>query len=73
MGRKIIGITVGSPLPKSNLAQTDPTKGDFVKGKDIIPTKLADLEDGAVVGDISTALDTIIEIQNSYINGGGTA
>ena len=33
MSRKIIGVTVGSPLPKPNLMQTDPTKGDYVKGK----------------------------------------
>ena len=34
MKRKIIGVTVGSPLPKPNLMQTDPAKGDYVKGKD---------------------------------------
>ena len=41
---KIIGVTVGSPLPKPNLKQTDPAKGDFVHGKDIIPTKVSQLE-----------------------------
>lgn len=30
---KIIGNTVGTPLPKSNWAQTDPTKGDYIKNK----------------------------------------
>ena len=34
MKRKIIGVTVGSPLPKPNLMQDDPTKGDYVKGKE---------------------------------------
>lgn len=34
MKRKIIGATVGSPLPKPNLMQTDPKKGDYVKGKE---------------------------------------
>jgi hypothetical protein len=34
MKRKIIGVTVGSPLPKPNLMQNDPTKGDYVKGKE---------------------------------------
>ena len=34
MKRKIIGVTVGSPLPKPNLMQTDPNKGDYVKGKE---------------------------------------
>lgn len=47
MSRKIIGITVGSPLPKPNLEQTDPNKGDYVKGKDIIPTKVSQLENDA--------------------------
>ena len=31
---KIIGSTVGMGLPKPNLMQTDPTKGDYVKGKE---------------------------------------
>lgn len=31
---KIIGNTVGMGLPKPNLMQTDPTKGDYVKGKE---------------------------------------
>lgn len=31
---KIIGATVGSPLPKPNLMQTDPNKGDYVKEKE---------------------------------------
>ena len=31
---KIIGVTVGSPLPKPNLMQNDPKKGDYVKGKE---------------------------------------
>ena len=44
MKRKIIGVTVGSPLPKPNLKQTDPKKGDYVKGKDISPTKASQLE-----------------------------
>ena len=34
MSRKIIGATVGSPLPKPNLMQTDPSRGDYVKGKE---------------------------------------
>lgn len=34
MKRKIIGVTVGSPLPKPNLMQADPNRGDYVKGKE---------------------------------------
>ena len=30
---KIIGNTVGTTLPKPNLMQDDPRKGDFVKGR----------------------------------------
>ena len=33
MSRKIIGITVGSQLPKPDFAQNDPTKGDYIKNK----------------------------------------
>lgn len=29
---KIVGYTVGTPLPKSNFDQTDPNKGDYIKG-----------------------------------------
>lgn len=32
--KKIIGNTVGTPLPKPNLMQNDPKKGDYVKGKE---------------------------------------
>lgn len=32
MSRKIIGVTVGTTLPKPNFDQTDPRKGDFIKG-----------------------------------------
>ena len=30
---KIVGYTVGTSLPKPNFAQTDPTKGDYIKNK----------------------------------------
>lgn len=33
MSRKIIGITVGTQLPKPNFKQTDPTKGDYIRNK----------------------------------------
>lgn len=29
---KIIGVTVGTALPKPNFDQTDPKKGDYIKG-----------------------------------------
>ena len=30
---KIIGVTVGTQLPKPNFKQDDPTKGDYIKNK----------------------------------------
>lgn len=33
MSRKIIGVTVGTQLPKPNFKQNDPTKGDYIKNK----------------------------------------
>lgn len=33
MSDKIIGITVGTPLPKPNFKQDDPTKGDYIKNR----------------------------------------
>lgn len=35
MSRKIIGVTVGTQLPKPNFKQTDPTKGDYIKNKPV--------------------------------------
>lgn len=68
MSRKIIGVTVGSPLPKPNLKQTDPTKGDYVKGKEILPTKVSQLENDSgylketdkagIIADVLAALPT---------------
>ena len=33
MSRKIIGVTVGTTLPKPNFKQDDPTKGDYIINK----------------------------------------
>ena len=51
---KVIGYTVGTTLPKPNLAQTDPNKGDYIKNRDAlddryyteeeIDSKLSELE-----------------------------
>ena len=45
MSRKIIGVTTASPLPKPNLMQTDPAKGDYVKGKEEFLTGYAKTTD----------------------------
>ena len=44
MSRKIIGATVGTTLPKPNLAQTDPKMGDYVKGREAVIKRIEDLE-----------------------------
>ena len=33
MSKKIIGVTVGTTLPKPDFLQDDPTKGDYIKNK----------------------------------------
>ena len=33
MSKKIIGVTVGTTLPKPDFKQSDPTKGDYIKNK----------------------------------------
>lgn len=43
MSRKIIGVTVGTQLPKPNFKQADPSKGDYIKNKPVG-------EEGQVVG-----------------------
>ena len=36
MSRKIVGVTVGTTIPKPNLKQTDPKKGDYVNGREML-------------------------------------
>lgn len=56
MSRKIIGVTVGTQLPKPNFKQTDPTKGDYIKNKpdfDGLKSRVDEMD--ALVGDTSVA------------------
>lgn len=59
---KIIGYTVGTTLPKPSLAQTDPTKGDYIKDKDILDTKY--IQSSAQVAYINETDNEIIENPN---------
>lgn len=54
MSRRIIGVTVGSPLPKPNLMQNDPSKVDYVKGKEAFLQQNVDLAGYAKTEDIPT-------------------
>jgi hypothetical protein len=63
MSKKIIGVTVGTPLPKPNFKQTDPTKGDYIKNKpdfEGLKTRVGNVEDAItsvseLVGDVAVA------------------
>ena len=44
---KIVGNTVGTTMPKPNLMQTDPRKGDYVKGKEEFAEQLGGGGSGA--------------------------
>ena len=47
MSRKIIGVTVGTTLPKPDFNQTDPSKGDYIKNKPKFG-ELSDKVDGVI-------------------------
>ena len=63
---KIIGATVGTMLPKPNFDQTDPKKGDYIKGDrsflqvDDTLTKAGISADAKAVGDAITELENEI-------------
>ena len=65
---KIRGNTIGTNMkPEKNLVKaTDLSPEEQAQARDNIGAASAD-----VIGDIETALDRIIEIQESLINGGG--
>ena len=74
MSRKIIGVTVGTQLPKPNFKQNDPTKGDYIKNKpdfDGLQAKVdkkADLIDGKIpVSQLPDGLGTgDVDLSNYY-------
>ena len=43
----IKGNTVGTPMPRTNYEQTDPTKADYLKGKDVLDEKIQDAQTAA--------------------------
>jgi hypothetical protein len=56
MSRKIIGITVGTPISAAKIGQElKPEIKEYIDER---------------IGDIETALDTAIALCDSYINGG---
>lgn len=72
MSKKIIGVTVGTQLPKPNFKQNDPTKGDYIKNKpdfDGLQKKVSDIDEH--VEDLQLKVgDTYVSEQiNSAISG----
>ena len=66
---KIIGATIGTPLPKPNFDQTDPKKGDYIKGDrsflrvDDTLTEAGISADAKVTGDaISSLQDDVAKV-----------
>lgn len=67
---KIIGGVASTTMPVPDWEQTNPRRSDFIKNKPDLSQK-ADVSyvDGKL-GDIETALDSIIAIQEGLIEGG---
>ena len=73
MSKKIIGVTVGTTLPKPNFKQTDPTKGDYIRNKpdfDGLKSKVDTVSnlvgDTTVPEQISTAIENKSDVGHSH-------
>lgn len=58
----IRGNTVGTPMPRTNYEQTDPTKADYLKGKDVLDQKIeaakkAGVDAATAAGNAQTTAD----------------
>ena len=58
---KIYGITVGTPMPRSNFNQTDPKKADYIIGRENIATK-DDLTETMFFNESELPLDTSVDV-----------
>lgn len=64
---KVIGYTVGTTLPKPNLAQTDPTKGDYVKNIDALDDRYYTEEEiDAKLGEINSSIESLNNASSEY-------
>ena len=64
---KIIGYTVGTPLPKPNFDQTDPKKGDYIKGDRSFLNIDDTLTNAGSPADAKATGDAISSIQEEYV------
>ena len=65
MSRKIIGVTVGTTLPKPNFDQTDPRKGDYIRGDRTFITPDDTLTHVGRPADAKATGDAINKVQTS--------
>lgn len=64
---KIIGGVTTTPMRVPDWNQTDPKKADYIKNK---PNVITQEQYDADMGDVSTALDSILAMQEALIGGG---
>ncbi len=65
MSRKIIGVTVGTTMPKPNFDQTDPSKGDYIRGDRAFITPDDTLTQVGRPADAKATRDAINQVQTS--------
>lgn len=78
MSKKIIGITVGTTLPKPNFKQTDPTKGDYIRNKpdfDGLKSRVSDVEErlNSVNGEVDPTLSIEGKAADAKVTGDAIA
>ena len=62
---KIIGATIGTPLPKPNFDQTDPKKGDYIKGDRSFLRVDDTLTEAGISADAKVTGDAISSLQDN--------
>ena len=71
---KIIGATVGTTIPKPNFDQTDPRKGDYIKGDrsflnmDATLTQSGSPAEAKATGEAITAVQTTVDQVANTVN-----
>lgn len=69
---KIVGIPVGNTMPRTNWEQTDPTKADYLKGREILDQRIEAAQTAAgnaqaAAGNAKTAADNAQNTANAAL------
>lgn len=64
---KIVGGVAATNMPVPDWNQTNPLRADYIKNK---PNVITQEQYDADMGDVSTALDSILAMQEALIGGG---